>query len=97
MSAVFKLWAAALLACAIGTTAQARDSERELAKQQACLKVIYNNYVCNMHNAATEELALEFRRSAEWGCAQTVTGDGTPTDKAECTESRAYILGRWGY
>ena len=87
-----KLWAVALLACAVGTNAQARDSERELAKQQACLKVIYNTDVCNMHNAATEELALEFRRSELWVCAQTA-----PEEKAACAEIRAYILGRWGY
>ena len=90
-----KLWAVALLACALGTNAHAYDAVREVAKQQACLKVIYNTDICHMQQAGTEELAQDFRRNAVWACAQD--SSQTNEEKAACAEIRAYILGRWGY
>jgi len=89
-----KLWAVALLACALGTNAHAYDAVREVAKQQACLKVIYNTDICHMQQAATEELAQDFRRNALWACAQD--SSQTNEGKAACAEIRADILGRWG-
>ena len=90
----------ALAALAVGfvlsDSAHAANVEWEAA-MQSCLKVFDNNNICLMHTAATEQLAQEFRRGSTWACAQTVTGDGTPIDKAWCAEIRAYILGRWGY
>ena len=97
-----KLWAVALLACALGTNAHAYDAVREVAKQQACLKVIYNTDICHMQQAGTGPCSPVRSATARtppmfpptrWNCARACIPAG-PAATAALIFPRATVLTR---